>query len=139
MAENRSIKYDADGDILEIFLAENRPCVSFDLDDDIIVRIDPDSDELVSFSIIGFLNHIADQEYPSHLSEGVGHRRVTHREPYQAVSQVPLGGLFFIPELFLAGIVPPGRYSILSRLTPRSALSALPGRGPFYLRGVELV
>lgn len=67
MVENRSIKYDADGDILEVFLAENRPCVAFDLDEDIIVRIDPETDELVSLSILGFLNHMQTKNIPANF------------------------------------------------------------------------
>ncbi len=67
MDQEKSIKYDAEGDILEIFLAENKPCVAFDLDDDIFIRMDPETNELVSLSILGFLNHMQTKNIPAQV------------------------------------------------------------------------
>jgi uncharacterized protein YuzE len=46
-----AIKYDEEEDILIIYFAENRPCIAYELTEDIIARVDPNTGELVSFEV----------------------------------------------------------------------------------------
>lgn len=58
MDKERSIKYDAEEDILEIFLTDNRESVAFELDNNLFIRVDPNTDEIVSVSMLGFRGHL---------------------------------------------------------------------------------
>ena len=48
--------YDKDGDIMDISLGKPKAAISEEVDDDIVVRIDPNSREIVGFTIINFVN-----------------------------------------------------------------------------------
>jgi len=48
--------YDKDGDIMDISLGKPKVAVSEEVYDDIVVRIDPHSKEIVGFTIINFVN-----------------------------------------------------------------------------------
>ncbi len=50
MDEERSIEYDAEEDVLEIFLSGNRESVAFELDDSLFIGVGPGTDEIVSVS-----------------------------------------------------------------------------------------
>ena len=48
--------YDKDNDVMDISLGKPRVAVSEEVDDDIVVRIDPKSREIVGFTIINFVD-----------------------------------------------------------------------------------
>jgi len=48
--------YDRDGDVMDISLGKPKVAISEEVDDDIVVRIDPNSREIVGFTIINFVN-----------------------------------------------------------------------------------
>jgi len=48
--------YDKDGDVMDISLGKPKAAISEEVDDDIVVRIDPNSREIVGFTIINFLS-----------------------------------------------------------------------------------
>jgi len=48
--------YDKDSDLMDISLGKPKVAISEELNDDIIVRIDPNSREIVGFTIINFVN-----------------------------------------------------------------------------------
>ena len=48
--------YDKDNDIMDISLGKPKVAISKEVNDDIVVRIDPHSKEILGFTIINFLN-----------------------------------------------------------------------------------
>ena len=48
--------YDKDGDIMDISFGKPKIAISEEVNDDIVVRIDPHSKEIVGFTIINFVN-----------------------------------------------------------------------------------
>jgi len=48
--------YDKDSDVMDISLGKPKIAISEEADDDIIVRIDPRSREIIGFTIINFTN-----------------------------------------------------------------------------------
>ena len=48
--------YDKDSDVMDISLGNPKVAISEEADDDIIVRIDPRSREIIGFTIINFTN-----------------------------------------------------------------------------------
>lgn len=54
MDEKLKIFFDKIGDVLEIAIGESREAISREVDNDIIVRIDPKTDEIIGFTILNF-------------------------------------------------------------------------------------
>ena len=48
--------YDKDNDIMDISFGKPKTAISEEVNDDIVVRIDPHSKEILGFTIINFLN-----------------------------------------------------------------------------------
>lgn len=48
--------YDKDGDIMDISFGKPKMAISEEVDDDIVVRMDPDTKEVVGFTIINFVS-----------------------------------------------------------------------------------
>jgi len=64
--------YDKESDVMDISLGKPKVAVSEEVDDDIVVRIDPNSREIVGFTIINFVNvflkRFATKEKPIELT-----------------------------------------------------------------------
>jgi len=64
--------YDKESDVMDISLGKPKVAVSEEVDDDIVVRIDPQSREIVGFTIINFVNvflkRFATKEKPIELT-----------------------------------------------------------------------
>ena len=64
--------YDKDNDIMDISFGKPKVAISEEADDDIIVRIDPKSREILGFTIINFANvflkRFATKEKPIELT-----------------------------------------------------------------------
>jgi hypothetical protein len=54
-AENMVLRYDRDADFLHVHFFGIRPGVMYDIDDHVLIRIDPDSHEVVGLQIEGYL------------------------------------------------------------------------------------
>jgi len=48
--------YDKDSDVMDISLGKPKAAISEEADDDIVVRIDPNSREIIGFTIINFVS-----------------------------------------------------------------------------------
>ena len=46
--------FDKEGDVLDIALGDPTNAISKELDNDIIMRLDPDTDEIIGFTILNF-------------------------------------------------------------------------------------
>ncbi|MCS6936930.1 MAG: DUF2283 domain-containing protein [Candidatus Bipolaricaulota bacterium] len=55
MAQKLRFSYDAEGDILEISKGKPRRAISKDLGDDIWLKVDPQSGEILGFTILSFV------------------------------------------------------------------------------------
>jgi len=64
--------YDKDNDIMNISFGKPKVAISEEVDEDIVVRIDPNSREIVGFTIINFVNvflkRFATKEKPVELT-----------------------------------------------------------------------
>lgn len=59
MAKKLIVSYDKKGDVLDLSLDRPRKAVSDEVEDDIFVRIDPQSREVVGFMILNFSKRFA--------------------------------------------------------------------------------
>ncbi|MBC8449916.1 MAG: DUF2283 domain-containing protein [Chloroflexi bacterium] len=57
MSEGLKISYDQEADVLYVSLARLEYTRYVEIGDDLILRLDPDSDEIVGFTIIDFAAH----------------------------------------------------------------------------------
>lgn len=55
MANELRFNYDAEGDILEISKGKPRRAISKDLGDDVWLKVDPQSGEILGFTILSFV------------------------------------------------------------------------------------
>lgn len=46
--------FDKDGDILDVSFGEPRKAVSKETEDDIVIRVDPETKEVVGFTVLNF-------------------------------------------------------------------------------------
>jgi uncharacterized protein YuzE len=64
--------YDKDNDIMDISFGKPKVAISEEVDEDIVVRIDPNSREILGFTIINFVNvflkRFAPKEKPIELT-----------------------------------------------------------------------
>lgn len=64
--------YDKDSDVMDISLGKPKVAISEEVDDDIVIRVDPKSREIVGFTIINFVNvflkRFATKEKPIELT-----------------------------------------------------------------------
>ena len=54
MDEKLKVFFDKIGDVLDIAIGEPREAISKEADNDIIVRFDPKTDEIIGFTILNF-------------------------------------------------------------------------------------
>jgi len=54
MAEKLIVHYDKEGDVLDISVGKPRKALSRELEENVFVRIDPESKKVVGFMILGF-------------------------------------------------------------------------------------
>jgi len=54
MTNSLRMAYDKEGDILDLSLGEPKEAISREIEDDLFVRIDPQSNEVVGISILNF-------------------------------------------------------------------------------------
>lgn len=54
MAEKMRFAYDKKGDLLDISLGKPKKAVSQEIEDDFFVRLDPETNKVVGFSILNF-------------------------------------------------------------------------------------
>ena len=54
MAKKIRFSYDKNGDVLDISLGGPKAAISREVEDDVFVRVDPKSHEIVGFSVLNF-------------------------------------------------------------------------------------
>jgi len=54
MRENLRMAYDKEGDILDLSLGEPKEAISKEIEDDLFIRVDPETNEIVGISILNF-------------------------------------------------------------------------------------
>lgn len=54
MSENLRMAYDKEGDILDISLGEPKEAISKEIEDDLFIRVDPNTNEIIGISILNF-------------------------------------------------------------------------------------
>lgn len=54
MEKELRFSYDQEGDILEIFKGKPKEAISKDVGDDIWIKVDPKTEEILGFTILGF-------------------------------------------------------------------------------------
>ena len=54
MDKNLKIFFDKEGDVLDIAIGEPTEAISKELDNDVIMRLDPNTEEIVGFTILNF-------------------------------------------------------------------------------------
>ncbi len=54
MRENLRMAYDKECDILDLSLGEPREAISKEIEDDLFIRVDPETNEIVGISILNF-------------------------------------------------------------------------------------
>lgn len=58
-----SIGYDSDNDILEVTIGQlAREAISIEQEDEVFIRIDPDTKEIVGMTILGFKKYLSESE-----------------------------------------------------------------------------
>ena len=62
-ARELSVNYDRASDVLYVTIDANRPCLSREIEEGVLIRYDPDTNELVGVTVTGFKRH--------HAAEGV--------------------------------------------------------------------
>jgi len=60
MAKEMRMAYDKDGDILDISLGEPQEAISKEIEDDFFLRLDPNTGEVVGFSMLNFAKWFKD-------------------------------------------------------------------------------
>jgi len=54
MRENLRMAYDKEGDVLDISLGEPKEAISKEIEDDLFIRVDPNTNEIIGISILNF-------------------------------------------------------------------------------------
>ena len=54
MEKGLRFSYDKEGDILEVFKGKPKEAISKDIGDDIWIKVDPETEEILGFTIISF-------------------------------------------------------------------------------------
>ena len=54
MEKNLKLFFDKAGDVLDIAIGETTEAISKELDNDVIIRLDPDTEKIVGFTILNF-------------------------------------------------------------------------------------
>ena len=59
--------YDTEGDVLYLSIGEPRPAISQEMGDDVLLRIDPESGEIVGLTILNLSVRFASAQFPQSL------------------------------------------------------------------------
>ncbi len=54
MERELRLSFDKEGDVLDISLGEPKGAISKEIGDDILIRLDPETDEILGFTILNF-------------------------------------------------------------------------------------
>lgn len=58
-----TLSYDSDNDILDIIIGESaREAISVESEDEVFLRLDPDTKDIVGVTILGFKNYILEEK-----------------------------------------------------------------------------
>ena len=58
-----TLSYDSDNDILDIIIGESaREAISVESEDEVFLRLDPDTKDIVGITILGFKNYILEEK-----------------------------------------------------------------------------
>ncbi|MEP0763334.1 MAG: DUF2283 domain-containing protein [Chloroflexota bacterium] len=59
--------YDAEGDVLYLSIGEPRPAISQEVGDDVLLRIDPDTGEIVGLTVLNLSSRFGSAQLPQSL------------------------------------------------------------------------
>ena len=59
--------YDAEGDVLYLSIGEPRPAISQEVGDDVLLRIDPDTGEIVGLTVLNLSSRFGSVHLPQSL------------------------------------------------------------------------
>ena len=62
MEKKLTYKYDSMSDEMNLFFGENREAIGFNIDNDIFLQLDPDTDEVIGLTILNFKHRIIDKK-----------------------------------------------------------------------------
>lgn len=58
-----TLSYDSDNDILDIIIGESaREAISVESEDEVFLRLDPDTKDIVGVTILGFKNYLLEEK-----------------------------------------------------------------------------
>jgi len=63
MARTKELKfkYDRDVDVLYCSFGDPRPAISVEVDDGVVLRLEPDTEEVIAFTIVDFFKRYAER------------------------------------------------------------------------------
>jgi uncharacterized protein YuzE len=59
--------YDAEGDVLYLSIGEPRPAISQEVGDDVLLRIDPETSEIVGLTVLNLSSRFGSVQLPQSL------------------------------------------------------------------------
>ena len=62
MEKNLVYKYDTISDEMNLYFGENKEAIGFNIDNDIFLQLDPDTDEVIGLTILNFKHRIIDKK-----------------------------------------------------------------------------
>lgn len=62
MEKNLIHKYDSISDEMNLYFGENREAIGFNIDNDVFLLLDPDTDEVIGLTILNFKHRIIDKK-----------------------------------------------------------------------------
>jgi uncharacterized protein YuzE len=75
MEEMTTLFYDREGDVLYITIGEPRPAISRELDNDVLLRVEPNTGKIVGMTVLNFASRFSDLEkehpLPVHMALSV--------------------------------------------------------------------
>ena len=67
MAEKLRFWFDEEGDVLDISLGKPKKAVSKELEDDILIRINPKTKKIIGFTILNFTKRFKNSKAPEEI------------------------------------------------------------------------
>lgn len=68
--------YDAEGDVLYLSIGEPRPAISQEVGDDVLLRIDPDTGEIVGLTVLNLSSRFGSVQLPQSLPVEIDLRKL---------------------------------------------------------------
>lgn len=68
--------YDSEGDVLYLSVGEPRPAVSQELGDDILLRVDPETNEIVGLTVLNLSARFSSLQTPQSLPIEIDFRKL---------------------------------------------------------------